>query len=434
VLRFFALPLALAISVPAAAQQITKETVASLVAETNQLLKRYYVYPDKAGEITSRISSSLSSGRYNVTDPIVLADRMTQDMQAVTNDKHMSVSFNPDQARADIAARTNPGTGNAPQNSFFAQMMANSNYGIPELKVLPGNIRYMNISPVFLWDPVNSPKVLDAAMSFLKGGDAYIIDIRSARGGSPATVRYIISHFMDPDQKLMTYRLGGEPESESRTQAVPTGKLTAPLYVLAGPQSASASEEFASHIKHFKLGTLVGTKTPGAGNRNNIFGTPQGFAVSISVGTAIHPVTKASWEGNGIVPDIAVAAAKALDAAHLEAMKQVKAKATGMKLADIEWAMPEIAARSNPVKLAAQDLRSYAGSYGAERRVSEKDGVLYWIFGPQQWEMIPYGNDLFALREGPNMRLKFTRAGANSTAVEEMFQGGKRETFARSGS
>jgi hypothetical protein len=152
------------------------------------------------------------------------------------------------------------------------------------------------------------------------------------------------------------------------------------------------------------------------------------------VGTAFHPVTNKSWEGNGIIPDIATPAPAALNAAHLEALKRVKQTATGSKLAQIEWTMTELVARANPPRVSAQELAAYAGSYASGRKVSEQNGKLYWHYGPQQWEMAPYGQDVFGLRDGPNIRLRFPREGGRITGVQEVHQNGSQADFARTGS
>ena len=115
--------------------------------------------------------------------------------------------------------------------------------------------------------------------------------------------------------------------------------------MLTSPRTGSASEEFASHIKNFKLGTLVGATTAGAGHRNSLFGTPEGFVVSVSVGTAIHPVTGTGWEGTGVVPDLAVPVAEALDAAHADALKGLVAKATGAQKVELQKALDGLAAK-----------------------------------------------------------------------------------------
>ena len=43
---------------------------------------------------------------------------------------------------------------------------------------------------------------------------------------------------------------------------------------------------------------------------------------------AINPITGTNWEGVGIAPDIAVSAADALRAAHLDALNKIRATAT----------------------------------------------------------------------------------------------------------
>ena len=324
----------LAVPTAVAQQPLSSDAATAVVKETNRLVRENYVFADRVDAIVARIDTHLADGRYAVTDPQQLATRLTEDLQAVTSDKHMSVKFNPEQAAGLRGPRV------AGNDAFRQQQMTSSNYGILEMRVLPGNVRYVNISPGFLWDPAGSPKALDDAMRFLGGGDAYILDIRTNGGGSPATVRYIVSHFMDPGMKLMTYRIGPQGTSESRTGPVPAGKLPAkPLYLLTSSRSASAAEEFASHIKNFKLGKLVGATTAGAGHRNALFGTPEGFVISVSVGTAIHPVTNTGWERTGVAPDLEVPVAEALDVAHADALKGLVAAATGAQKAELQKAL-----------------------------------------------------------------------------------------------
>ena len=196
----------------------------------SRLVRENYVFADKVDGIVASLEKKLADGRYAVTDPQQLATRLTEDVQAVTSDKHMNVKFNPEQAAGLRGPRV------AGNDAFRQQQMVSANYGVLEMRVLPGNVRYVNISPAFFWDPSNSPRAWDDAMRFLGGGDAYILDIRTNGGGSPATVRYIVSHFMDPGQKLMTYHMGPTRTSESRTGEVPAGKLPAkPLYLLTAP-------------------------------------------------------------------------------------------------------------------------------------------------------------------------------------------------------
>ena len=329
-LRVLVAAFALATTAVGVAQtSVPTADIARTVDEIVRLVKQRYVFPAKADAIVTLLRKGVADGRYAGKTPQEVAAAMTEDLQSVTRDKHMNVKYNPQQAAGLVA----PGGPTAPAgaDAFYAKMMATSNYGIPELKVMPENVRYMNVSPAFLWHPEKSPKAIDAAMEFLRGGDAYVIDLRKNGGGSPATVRYIISHFMEPGQKLMTYHMGPDGTSESVSQSVTGGRLPAkPLYVLTSPGTGSASEEFAAHVRNFKLGTLVGTPTAGAGHRNALFGTPAGFVVSISIGTAVHPVTNTGWEGTGVAPHIEVPPADALDRAHAEAVKAIKESGAGI--------------------------------------------------------------------------------------------------------
>ena len=50
--------------------------------------------------------------------------------------------------------------------------------------------------------------------------------------------------------------------------------------------------------------------------------------IQISVGYSVNPITKSNWEETGVKPDIEVPAEKALDTAHLIALKKLIEKTT----------------------------------------------------------------------------------------------------------
>src|SRR6185295_8308874 len=99
---------------------------------------------------------------------------------------------------------------------------------------------------------------------------AIVIDLRGNGGGDPLAVRYLVSHFMAPNQLLITFLEAGKAPEESRTLAdLPAGRLTGkPLYVLTDRRCGSACEDFAYAVQQFKLGELVGATTAGAANNN----------------------------------------------------------------------------------------------------------------------------------------------------------------------
>ena len=151
---------------------------------------------------------------------------------------------------------------------------------------------------------------------FLRGGDAIVIDLRHNGGGSPQAVNYLASYFVLPQTKLVTFHLKNDPPTDSVSQQVPGGPIARiPTYVLTSGGSASAAEEFASHVAGFGFGKLVGKTTAGAAYRNEFFPVPGGYVISISIGRPELP-KGGNWEGKGVAPAIPAPAGKALEAAH----------------------------------------------------------------------------------------------------------------------
>ena len=415
---------------PARAQEpvkLTPQMVAEVVNDANAHIRKHYLYPEKAGDITAKLSASLASGRYAVSDPVDLAQRLTQDMQAVTKDGHMNVKFSPQQSKALAAPKTPQ---QQPAQDLTRQMLLATNFGITELKVLPGNVRYANIG-TFLWDPELSPAAFDQAIRFLRGGAAYILDIRSNGGGDSSGVAYLVSHFMAPDRPLMKFYSAAGNEESKTLKTLGTGRLEArPLYLLVSKGSFSAAEEFAAHVKNFRLGTLVGETTGGGGNNNILLPAAHGFVVSVSMGQAIHAATGKSWEGEGVAADVQVPAPTALDVAHLEALKTLNAAATAADRKKLAWIMEGLEAKLRATPISAAEQQQLAGRYAGQREVVARGGKLLWKVGAGEWELLAMGDGRFGLVSGPPLRLRFGRDGGKVT-VTETWQSGKTDTFAR---
>jgi hypothetical protein len=277
--------------------------------------------------------------------------------------------------------------------------------------------------------------VTDAAR-FLGGGDAVIIDLRQNGGGSPDAVRAMISYFMPPDHRLlMSYHDGvtGKTDTSHVTDKLAAPRMVGkPLYVLISGNTGSAAEEFAYHIKNFKLGTLVGETTAGAANNDTIYPIAPGFIASISTGRVVHPVTGTNWEGVGVPPDVAVAADKALDQAQLIALQKLAA-APGPYAQDYAWAIAgENAKLSPPAKLDAAAMAEYAGTYGV-RTIHVEDGAL--IFqrqGRPALTLTPMTADLFTVGDGDHIRVRFQRANGKITGFDMITADGQTISASRS--
>ena len=399
---------------PSAQAQINGREV---VAAVRQLLNSHYVLPDVRPKLDAALAKGLADGHYDVADPNELAKRIDADLHQVTPDKHLGVMFDPERSKALAAAGPNVDADDPPPTPDDIREAVRRNHGISELKILPGNVRYMRYDGFVLAGP-KTAEALDTAMRFLRDGDAAIIDLRGNGGGSPEAVQYLVSHFLAPKQKIVTFYMGGKPaESFSTLASLPTARMVGkPLYVLTSGGTASAAEEFTGHVAGFKLGELIGENTAGAGFRNNFYPLPDGMIISISVGRAVLASTGKDWEGVGFAPNTKVDVDKALDVAEVHAWRKLAATATGddKRLLDAQAALLE--AKTNPVATALP-LAAYAGTYG-ERTVSLSGSGLVWQRGTNpKITMVPIGANEFTFDDDPTTRIRFDVAGGSVTGL-----------------
>lgn len=421
-----ALALSASLSAPAWAQQARGPVAAAapsaskaeIVAGIRKAIAENYVVAAKRAPLDAALARGLKSGRYNVEDPGELSQRINADLFAIAADRHLGLSFDP-RASEEIAKRGSQDD-EIENTPFFKALMRQRNHGLTEMKVLPGNVRYVRYDG-FGWSGDESKAAIDAAMAFLRDGDAAILDLRSNGGGSPEAVRRLTSYFVPAGTKLVTFHMRKEAPTVSSSEAVPGGQISLPLYVLTSGQAASAAEEFVSHVARLGFGTLIGAPTAGAAYRNEFFAVPGGYLISVSVGYPELP-GGGNWEGTGVAPKIAVPVDKALDRALQEAARTLAAKAEGPQKTELEWAAVLYSARVTPL-VPARALATYAGRYGP-RTVALENGTLSWQRdgGPKSM-LVALGGDLFALDGDPRTRVRFTGEGAVSGVTIERADG-----------
>jgi hypothetical protein len=365
-----------------------------------------YVLPEMRAQVVARLDAAKRDGRYDVDDPKAFAERITDDLHAVTHDGHMWLSFDP----AAYAASASGDDDDAAE--FWRRHAIRSHHGLTEMRILGGNVRYLKISG-FEWVEDETGTAYDAAMEFLKAGDAIIIDLRGNGGGTHAAVRYLVSHFMPGGVLEMTFMEGSKVPEQSRTlDHLPAGRLQGvPLYVLIDGGVASAGEAFAYDVRQFKLGELVGERTAGAANNNNLLPVAPGFIFSVSYGRPVHPTSNSNWEGVGVEPSVAAPTAQALDIAHQLALMRLSdtAGAPPEKLADYAWAKVGVEARLHPAALPASRLKTLSGRYG-RIEVTFRDGAL-WLSRPNRPTArlsVLNKDGLFALEGVDRLRARLT--------------------------
>lgn len=371
---------------PARLGRLSAEQRTRALAAIEAKFTELYVFPEMRSKIVDQLTRMQRAGRYNVDDATVFADRITQDLKDVAHDEHLALLVDPGAYAAALA----PPHGDDGEDAFRRRRAIHRHHGIAELRVLPGNVRYVKISH-FDWVPDETGAVYDDAMRFLKDGDAWIIDLRGNGGGTSAAPHYLVSHFLAAGTHDFTSLAGDAPPELSRAlDHVPAGRLTGkPLYVLVDGGTGSAAEAVAYDLQQFKLAEIVGAKTAGAANNNKLVPIAPGFILSISYGRPVHAVSRSNWDGVGVQPSAPCAPVQALDMAQAMALRKLSDGPGAAPEARVEygWARVAVEARLHPVAFPAAQLQALAAHYGepsagfGEMDVVFHDGSL-WLDRP----------------------------------------------------
>jgi C-terminal processing protease CtpA/Prc len=191
------------------------------------------------------------------------------------------------------------------------------NCGFVKAEQLDGNIGYVKFNGFFDVDACGP--TASAAMSFVAGTRALIVDLRDNGGGSPAMVSYIASYLFSTRTHLNDIwdRGTGKTEEFWTRDDIPGRRFGGekPVYVLTAARTFSGAEEFAYDLQTQKRATIVGEVTGGGAHPVGGRRIDEHFIIGVPGARAINPVTHTDWEGVGIQPDVKVPAADALDAA-----------------------------------------------------------------------------------------------------------------------
>lgn len=293
---------------------------------TLKLLKNEYVFPDVAKQMEQYVQQRLRT--YDaITEGHKLAQQLTNDLQAVSHDRHLSVDYFAGGVPVEQLWNKNPSPAEvSAQKAAMRTGLLHENFGILGLSVLKGNLGYINFK--YLAPPEFAGESYVAAMNYLAQTDALIIDLRQCAGAlSEHAIPLLCSYFFaEPTHLNDLYWRDGNRTIQSWTYAQVPGRryIDKPIYILTSRQTFSGAEELAYDLKNLKRATIVGDTTGGGANGGGTLRINEHFAMFVPAGRAINPITHTNWEGVGVNPDTTVSANRALYAAQLMAFRQLK--------------------------------------------------------------------------------------------------------------
>lgn len=295
-----------------------------------EVIEARYVYPDRAAEMNRAVRARLERGEYDPLSDAALADSLTAHLRAVSADKHLGVAFVPD------PPAVLPSDVEVPEALLrqAADELRREQIGVETVEVLEGNVGLLDVRGFAPVDMPGASEAVAAAMDSLSRTDALIIDLRRNQGGEPGMVRLLASYLFGPEPVQLSsiyWRPEDRTEEFWTLRELPGARYgrERPVYVLTSSRTFSAGEAFAYDLKHLQRATLVGEATAGGAHPGRIEPVAGHFNVLLPTGRAINPVTGTNWEGTGVEPDIAVDEEAALQAAHLAALRSIRATPGG---------------------------------------------------------------------------------------------------------
>ncbi len=281
---------------------------------------RGYVFADKAEMMGERMRQALAAGGYaSIDEPRALARRLTDDLVAVSGDKHLRVIYS-----ASKLPQPRDQQGMTPEQiERSKEHAAADNFGMPVAEIRVGNVGYLKV--LGFLPPEVAAEAVEKTISKLADADALIIDLRQNGGGSPHGVALMTSYLFGkkPVHLNDIYHRGKDRTESFHTSPDAPGKHFGgrkPIFVLTSSRTFSAGEEFAYNLKALGRATIVGEVTGGGAHPTEFVRVSDHWGVALPSARAINPITKTNWEGAGVEPDIEVSADQALD----EALRLVK--------------------------------------------------------------------------------------------------------------
>ncbi|HEU4790579.1 MAG TPA: S41 family peptidase [Flavobacterium sp.] len=408
---------------------VTKIEQQQVIDSISLLLNKSYIFPEVAKKMGDYILSNFKNGSYTtITNPTLFSEKLTADLQSISKDKHIQVRFNPAFIKELRESNKNPSHEELPV-SLLEKWKIN-NYGFKEVKILDGNIGYLDLRS--FGDTSFGGETAVAAMNFLSNANALIIDLRKNGGGSSEMIQLIISYLFDSEPVHLNNFYYRPTDSNTQTWTLPyvSGKRmpNVDVYVLTSKRTFSAAEEFSYDLKNLHRATIIGEVTGGGANPGGDEIATDRFTIFVPFGRAINPITKTNWEGTGVQPDIEVPADDALFTAQIKALEKLAAKESKNSNKKYSWLLTSLKAKQYPLVLKTKESENYIGKFGPRIIIYENGNLYYQPDAIRKFKMLPLEKDIFDLEDNM-IRVEFKKVNNKISGITVVNVNGTTESF-----
>ncbi len=287
-----------------------------------KMLTASYVIQEVADKVSQSIRERVARGDYSsITSARDLGAKLTDDLRALSNDKHIGVRYWPRSVSSEVPPQRQSAEERRETNR---RELARINHTFPKVERLPGNIGYIEFFG--FTDAELGAETVAATMNFVANTDALIFDLRGNGGGSPEMVALLTSYLLPPEPTHLNtlYWRQGDSTRHYWTRRDLLGRryLGKDVYILTSRRTFSAAEEFACTLKNLKRATVVGETSGGGAHPGMMIRFLKDYEMFVPMGRAISPITKSNWEGSGVQPDVDVPADVALIVARLAILRK----------------------------------------------------------------------------------------------------------------
>ena len=413
------------------AQSLTKVDKKEILGKIIEKIENIYPFPEISAKIVTGLETQVSDGYYDdVNSPIEFATQLSSSLENLSKDKHLDLIYNPDLAKALLEE-------SFPSSDFTEEEAKTeiwNNYGFKELKILDGNIGYLNLSVFFATDYAG--KMADISMSYFSNCRALIIDLRENGGGWGDMVDYLLGYLIDNKEQLVLNISESKLDSTVYSEVVPAyvpGKklVSIPIYILTSQSTASAAEAFTTHLKYFNNNTtIVGKKTSGAENPVEHIAIDENFVLQIPAWKKIYSKNPVVWEGIGVTPDIEVEPDNALVTAYKDALqKLMKSADEQLSIDKYQWALDGLSTSYNNVDV--NKIKEYAGRYGNIQIKYVDEKLFYQPENGSSKQLTPISDNYFVVEGISYFRIKFINNG-ETTIMKKIYTYGEEREYNKS--